>query len=453
RRFGVGHFDLVVIDEAHRSVYRKYKAIFEYFDSLLVGLTATPKGEVDRDTYRLFDLQTGVPTDAYGLDEAVKDGFLVPPKAVSLTTDFLDRGIRYDQLSDDEKEAWDALEWDEDGTVPGVVDAPALNKWLFNADTVDRVLQHLMKQGLKVEEGDRLGKTIIFAKNNDHAAFIAGRFDANYPHLAGHFARVIDFQTTYAQSLIDDFSDPAKVPHISISVDMLDTGIDIPEIVNLVFFKPVRSKTKFWQMIGRGTRLRPDLFGPGRHKEYFCIFDWCRNFEFFNENPDVTEGAGAETLAKRLFAARVELVGEVDAKHLGEISTAPYGQLPTPVGHLGERGSEVDRVTEIKKLRDDLSGLRTEVSGMRFDNFLVRPHRRYVENYSAGKAWTKVDADARHELIDHVAGLPSAVVDDDLAAKQFDLVVYRAELALLQVDPAFRGLRARITEIASLLEE
>ena len=147
RRFGVGHFDLVVIDEAHRSVYRKYKAIFEYFDSLLVGLTATPKGEVDRDTYRLFDLQTGVPTDAYGLDEAVKDGFLVPPKAVSLTTDFLDRGIRYDQLSDEEKEAWDALEWDEDGTVPGAVDAPALNKWLFNADTVDRVLKHLMTHG------------------------------------------------------------------------------------------------------------------------------------------------------------------------------------------------------------------------------------------------------------------------------------------------------------------
>jgi len=233
RRFGVGHFDLVVIDEAHRSVYRKYKAIFEYFDSLLVGLTATPKGEVDRDTYRLFDLQTGVPTDAYSLDEAVQDGFLVPPKVVSLTTDFLDRGIRYDQLSEDDKEKWDALEWDEDGTVPGQVEAPAINKWLFNADTVDRVLKHLMTDGIKVEDGDRLGKTIIFAKNHDHAAFIASRFDANYPHLAGHFARVIDFQTTYAQSLIDTFSDPGKAPHIAISVDMLDTGIDVPEIVNL----------------------------------------------------------------------------------------------------------------------------------------------------------------------------------------------------------------------------
>jgi type I restriction enzyme R subunit len=285
----------------------------------LVGLTATPKGEVDRDTYRLFDLQTGVPTDAYNLDEAVKDGFLVPPKAVSLTTDFLDRGIRYDQLSEEEKEAWDALEWDDSGTVPGAVDAPALNKWLFNADTVDRVLQHLMTHGIKVEDGDRLGKTIIFAKNRAHAEFIGARFDANYPHLAGHFSRVIVSEYSYAQSLVDDLYNPNKPPHIAISVDMLDTGIDVPEVVNLVFFKPVRSKTKFWQMIGRGTRLCPNLFGPGRHKEFFYIFDWCRNFEFFNQHPDVTEGASAETLAKRLFAARVELVGEVDGK-LSDVS-------------------------------------------------------------------------------------------------------------------------------------
>jgi type I restriction enzyme, R subunit len=215
---------------------------------------------------------------------------------------------------------------------------------------------------------------------------------------------------------------------------MLDTGIDVPEVVNLVFFKPVRSKTKFWQMIGRGTRLCPNLFGPGRHKETFYIFDWCRNFEFFNQHPDVTDGASADTLAKRLFAARVELVGVVDT--------------------TGEPSSDPDRSAEMKKLRDDLAAdLRTEISGMSLDNFLVRPHRRYVEKYSSGGAWAKVDADVRHELIEHVAGLPSAVVDDDLAAKQFDLVVYRAELALLRVDPAFQGLRTRITEIASLLEE
>jgi type I restriction enzyme R subunit len=235
---------------------------------------------------------------------------------------------------------------------------------------------------------------------------------------------------------------------------MLDTGIDVPELVNLVFFKPVRSKTKFWQMIGRGTRLCPNLFGPERHKEFFYIFDWCRNFEFFSQNPDVTEGAGADSLAKRLFAARVELVGDVDGKHSDVVPAAGYGQEPMPHGNMGERGSPPDHESEIRTLRDDLAAeLQTEISGMSLDNFLVRPHRRYVEKYSSGDAWNKVDADARHELIEHIAGLPSSVVDDDLAAKQFDLLVFRAELAVLRVDPAFNKLRARITETASLLED
>jgi len=228
RRFGTGHFDLVVIDEAHRSVYRKYRAIFDYFDSYLLGLTATPRDEIDRDTYSLFELERGVPTDAYDLDEAVADGYLVPPKAVSVPLKFQREGIRYDDLSEEEKEQWDALEWTEDGDIPDRVEASALNKWLFNEDTVDKVLGHVMTHGLKVQDGDRIGKTIIFAKNHAHAVFIAERFDANYPHLKGQFARVIDFKTEYAQSLIDDFSDPAKPPHVAISVDMLDTGIDVP---------------------------------------------------------------------------------------------------------------------------------------------------------------------------------------------------------------------------------
>ncbi|MDE0878517.1 MAG: DEAD/DEAH box helicase family protein, partial [Sphingomonas bacterium] len=256
RKYGPGHFDLIVIDEAHRSIYRKYRAIFDYFDSLLVGLTATPREEIDRDTYSLFELERGVPTDAYDLDDAVADGFLVPPTPMSVPLKFVREGIKYDELSDEDKEKWDILEW-EDKLPSGDIDPGAVNKWLFNEDTVDKVLERLMTRGLKVEEGDRLGKTIIFAKNHDHAMFIAKRFDANYPHLAGHFARVIDFKTEYAQSLIDDFSIPEKAPHIAISVDMLDTGIDVPEVLNLVFFKIIRSKTKFWQMIGRGTRLCP----------------------------------------------------------------------------------------------------------------------------------------------------------------------------------------------------
>jgi type I restriction enzyme R subunit len=428
RRFGVGHFDLVVIDEAHRSVYRKYGAIFDYFDSLLVGLTATPKDEVDRDTYRLFDLQRGIPTDAYGLDEAVRDGYLVPPRAVSVPLRFVCQGIRYDDLSEEEKEDWDAIEWDETGAIPAQVEAPAVNKWLFNDDTVDKVLEHLMTQGLKVADGDRLGKTIIFAKNHNHAQFIVERFDANYPHLKGSFARVIDFKTEYAQSLLDDFCQADKPPHIAVSVDMLDTGIDVPEVLNLVFFKIVRSKTKFWQMLGRGTRLCPNLFGPGRHKEFYYVFDFCQNFEFFNQNPQMADGSVAESLAKRLFVQRVELVGEID-----------------------KREGENEQLTPLRS--DTADRLHQEVAAMSLDNFIVRPKRLYVEHYAEKAAWESLSDQDKADLINEVAGLPSGLTDDDLAAKEFDLLILRAQLALLRSDHAFEGLREKIVTIASLLEE
>ena len=175
RFFGAGHFDLIIIDEAHRSVYQKYRAIFDYFDSLLVGLTATPKDEVDRDTYGLFDLEKGVPTDAYALEDAVNDMYLVPARPVSVPVRFQRQGIKYTDLSDEEKEEWDALEWNEDGVIPTEVDPESVNKWLFNQDTVDKVLEHLMTRGQKVAGGDRLAKTIIFAKNQAHADFIAKR--------------------------------------------------------------------------------------------------------------------------------------------------------------------------------------------------------------------------------------------------------------------------------------
>jgi type I restriction enzyme, R subunit len=183
---------------------------------------------VDRNTYRLFQLESGVPTDAYDIEDAVKDKFLVPPQAVSVPLNFQREGILYDELSEEEKDEWDALEWDDNGAVPDRVEAQAVNKWLFNEDTVDKVLEHLMTRGVKVNGGDQMGKTIVFAKNQDHADFIERRFNANYPHYKGAFARVITFKTEYAQSLIDAFSSAAKLPQIAISVDMLDTGIDIP---------------------------------------------------------------------------------------------------------------------------------------------------------------------------------------------------------------------------------
>lgn len=435
RRFGPGHFDLVIIDEAHRSVYQKYRAIFAYFDSLLVGLTATPRDEIDRDTYSLFDLERGVPTDAYDLSDAVKDKYLVPAKAVSVPLKFQREGIRYDDLSEEEKEEWDAKEWNEDGTAPDSVDAEAVNKWLFNADTVDKALAHLMTHGLKVAGGDRLGKTIIFAKNQAHADFIQERFDKSYPHLAGKFARVITFKTEYAQSLIDDFSKKESAPHIAISVDMLDTGIDVPEVVNLLFFKIVRSKTKFWQMVGRGTRLCRDLFGPGQDKEFFYIFDFCQNLEFFSQNPEVTEGSLGETLGKKLFKRRLELVREIDATlECSAIVRESNDKL------------EVVRGETLKKLQ-------CEVAAMNVDNFVVRSKRRLVEKYSKPEAWEPLTPEVQGELANEIAGLPAELDPEDEEAKRFDLILLNLQLAVLRKEPSFKRLSDQVRSIAGLLEE
>ena len=444
RRFGIGHFDLVVIDEAHRSVFQKYRAIFDYFDALLVGLTATPKDEVDRNTYGLFDLENGVPTDAYSLEDAVRDGFLVPARTVSVPLKFQREGIRYDDLSEADKDQWDALEWDDDGSVPDRVEAEAVNRWLFNKDTVDKVLAHLMTNGLKVAGGDRLGKTIVFAKNQAHAEFIAERFNANYPHYRGEFARVITFRTEYAQSLIDAFSARDKAPHIAISVDMLDTGIDIPEVVNLVFFKLVRAKTKFWQMLGRGTRLCPDLFGPGKHKENFRVFDYCQNLEYFSQDLPAVEGALAAPLGKRLFDARLELIGVLDQALAIEQREAVRDQGAAQPG-LPASADE---------LRAQIAALlQREVAAMNLDNFIVRPRRRSVEKYARPEAWTLLPPEALAELSHEVAGLPTELDPEGEEARRFDLLVLNLQLALLRAEPGFARLRDRVMALSGALAE
>lgn len=442
RRFGPGHFDLVIIDEAHRSVFQKYDAIFTYFDSFLVGFTATPRDDVDRNTYRLFELEDRVPTDAYALEEAVTDGFLVPLRAVSVPLRFQREGIKYDDLSEEEKDQWDALDWDENGP-PDRVDATAINKWLFNKDTVDKVLGHLMTRGLKVAGGDRLGKTIIFAKNQDHAEFIADRFNANYPHYKGSFARTITFKTEYAQSLIDAFSTKEKEPHLAISVDMLDTGIDVPEVVNLVFFKMVYSKTKFWQMVGRGTRLCPDLFGPGEDKKLFYLFDYCQNLEYFGQDPEMTEGTLNVSLGKQLFLTRLELISQLD-KRLSQ-----SGELL-----VREKPVQYDQANTEAGLRRDLAWvLREEVAAMNLENFVVRPKRRAVEKYTRPEAWEKLDEAAVAELGREIAGLPSELEAEPEESKRFDLLILNLQLALLRSDHAFERLRDQVTGIAALLEE
>lgn len=408
RRFGPGYFDLVVIDEAHRSVYQKYRRIFEYFDSYLLGLTATPKDEVDYNTYQLFNLETGVPTDDYSLEEAIKDGYLVPPRAVTVPLAFPRSGIKYDDLSDEEKKRWEGEDWGEDvdpDEFPDEVSSEAVNKWLFNTDTVDKALEVLMTRGHRVAGGDRLGKTIIFAKNQKHADFIAQRFDHNYPQYNGKFAAVITHAVSHGQDLIDQFSQPTSDPHIAISVDMLDTGIDVPDVVNLVFFKPVRSKTKFWQMVGRGTRLRPDLYGPGQDKTDFFIFDLCGNVEFFNAHPAPAEARLPASLSERLFTARTDVVWALDRAHSN---------------------------TELRADITDM--LHTHVVGMNLDNFLVRPHRRHVEVYRDRAEWESLTEQKIREIVDNLADLPTTVRDPDEMAKRFDLIVLRGQLAVIEAD-------------------
>lgn len=437
KRFGVGHFDLVVVDEAHRSVYQKYGAIFAYFDSLLCGLTATPRDEIDRNTYDLFGLEVGLPTDEYGLDQAVDDRYLVPPRPVTVPLRFPREGIRYADLSEEEQSQWDLLEWEE-GAIGGErIESGAVNAWLFNTDTVDKALQVLMTQGMVGQDGDRIGKTILFARNHDHAVFIQDRFDHHYPHLAGKAARVIDNRAPYAQSLIDEFADPSSDLAIAISVDMLDTGIDIPEIVNLMFFKPVRSRTKFWQMVGRGTRLCPDLFGPGQHKEFFWIFDCCQNLEFFLGDGGTPGTAAPETISAKLFRARLALIETLD-----QLASQDPESLPA----------------ELVSHRTELAGkLRRHLAACPSDNFLVRPHLEVVEHFSQPNAWAQLSGDDHASLSATLAPLPSALAeqegDTDADARRFDLILYNLQLALLQGNPRFAKLQDQVRNIASLLEE
>ena len=439
RRFGPGYFDLVIIDEAHRSVYQKYGTIFEYFDSLLVGLTATPKDEVDRNTYRLFELPVGEPTDAYSLEEAIADAWLVRPEGVDVPLKFLRRGIKYDDLTDDEKEEWDAAEWgDDDGQVPAEITADEINKFLFNADTIDKMLETLMTRGIKVQAGDRLGKTIIFARNNKHAEFVVDRFNKVYPEQGGEFARVITFQISYAERLIDAFKISDKPPYIAVSVDMLDTGIDVPEVVNLVFAKPVHSKTKFWQMIGRGTRLCPDLLGPNQNKDRFLVFDLCQNVEYFNLELPGAEGHIQPSLSERIFARRAELLYLLD--HLRP--------------QLEPAAEDEDGTHSAAGLRRDVAArLRAEVEGMDPRNIEVRRRLRTVDTYREPASWEVITPEKQAVITGELAGLPTAYQEDERSeeAKRFDYLLLRLQLAYLNADPDYVKLRGEVQTIASAL--
>ena len=402
RLYTPGHFDLVICDEAHRSIYHKYRDIFNYFDAALVGLTATPRDEIDKNTYEIFELQNGIPTYGYELAQAVKDGYLVDFISVETTLKFIQEGIVYDELSEEDREEYENTFEDENGELPESISSTALNEWIFNEDTIREVLRILMRDGLKIDYGNRIGKTIIFAKNHRHAEEILKNFGKEFPHLTG-WARVIDNQTAYAQSAIDEFSEPDKLPQIAISVDMLDTGIDVPEVLNLVFFKKVMSKAKFWQMIGRGTRLCPGLM-DGEDKRRFYIFDFCGNFEFFRMNKGKA-GSSTPALSAMLFSLKAQIVYRLqDVAYQTEELIAFRKSL---VQEMAEKVRALDR-----------------------GNFAVRQHLKYVELYSDPESYKALTYENTLEMAEELA--PLVLPDpEDAAAQRFDALLYGIETAYL----------------------
>ncbi|MHC1722184.1 MAG: DEAD/DEAH box helicase family protein [Aminipila sp.] len=422
--FTCGHFDLVICDEAHRSIYNKYKDIFTYFDAPLVGLTATPKDEIDKNTYQIFELENGVPTYGYELAQAVKDGYLVDYLSVETKLKFIEQGIVYDELTEQDKEIYENTFENEDGEIPESISSSALNTWIFNEDTIKQVLHTLMTDGIKINYGETLGKTIIFAKNHQHAEKILEVFNKEYSHLT-NYAKVIDNYMTYAQSAIDEFSEPRKLPQIAISVDMLDTGIDIPEVVNLVFFKKVMSKAKFWQMIGRGTRLCPGLL-DGEDKQKFYIFDFCGNFEFFrmgNGKPT----ANMLALQGAIFNLKFQITYKLQNIEYQEERLMTY------------RNALVDMMSE-------------KVKELNRDNFAVRQHIKYVDLYSNKDNYNMLTYEdtllVREELAPLI--LPDG---DEASAVRFDALMYGIELAYLvgkKYTRARSDLLKRVNAIASV---
>nr|WP_041611739.1 DEAD/DEAH box helicase family protein [Treponema primitia] len=437
--FTPAHFDLIIVDESHRSIFKKYRAIFEYFDALTLGLTATPKTDVDRNTYEFFEMEHGVPTYAYDYETAVyTDHVLVPYYNIEVKTKFLEDGIVYDELSDEDKKRYED-DFTEDDTLPDFIPAPALNKFVFNQQTVDTVLQDLMERGIKIEGGDRVGKSIIFAQSKLHAEYVLERFNKLHPNFKGGFAQRVICDDSYSQEIIEDFKVPEKEPRIVVSVDMMDTGIDVPECVNLVFFKKVRSKTKFWQMIGRGTRICIGLEcldnkdGAYTDKRRFFIFDYCGNFEYFREHTEGFESTDTKSLSESIFSKKIRLaVCLQDSIYAGD---------------------------DYQSFRNNLTaGCQSQIAALNQELVSVKLKRQYVEKYKLPSAYVFISEGDKGDIIKHLA--PLVLLDDadaggssDEAAKRFDNFMYGMMLADIEHLPSFNYARKQLSDIALLFEK
>jgi type I restriction enzyme R subunit len=433
KAFSVGVFDLIIIDEAHRSVFGKYGQIFNYFDSFLIGLTATPREDVDKSTYDLLQLEE--PNDCYDYREAVDEHYLVDYIPFQRGSKIVNEGITYNELSKKERDQLEQI-WEYEGATenpdyphgPHDLKGTDIFKYVYNKDTVDKVLQDLMEHGLKVNNGERIGKSIIFAMNTKHAQMIVKRFKELYPHLGPDFCTQIDYSINYSQTLIDNLTQRDNLPQIAVSVNMLDTGIDVPDILNLVFFKRVRSRIKFIQMIGRGTRLSADIFGPGKDKEYFYIFDWGGNFRYFSIERKERDVQRMVSLSERIFAIRTEIACILQKdKYQSDESMRGF--------HNG--------------LKDMLRGKVLRLSDARIS---VRDKWDIVTKFRKEQAWQYISKLDEQQIKNKLAPLMESENEDDKSLL-FDLLVLIVQKSLLNDNERKVKVENQIVTIARSLTE
>ena len=434
KNFSIGRFDLIIIDEAHRSVFGKYTAILDYFDALMVGLTATPRDDVDRSTYELFGLDNE-PNFAYELAEAIDDKYLVNFAVLNRTSKRLREGIKYKSLTDAQKtqleDIWTyeaAQSGNGSDPTPRDIRSSEILKYIYNQKTIDLVLEDLMTTGLTVNGGDTIGKTIIFAHNHEHAVKIVERFQNQYPEFGSDFCVLIDNQVTKAQDLINSFEVRGKMPQIVVSVDMMDTGIDVPDVLNLVFFKQVRSKIKFWQMIGRGTRKSPDVHGEGLDKQFFNIYDWCGNFDFFDVTPEGAPQEQTNSVTERLFNLRVDMAVA--------LQSAQYQQNPFA-----------------RALHDDIKKiLRNQVRALSDQNITVRRHWEVVDKFRKEESWVCLSEIDALDLKGQIAPIIIRSITDN-SALRFDILILNIQLAQVLPDHQASKSMACVTDIVKSLQE
>lgn len=423
--FDVGFFDLIIADESHRSIYKKFRSIFRYFDALEIGLTATPVRFVERNTYDVFECADRDPTSAFEFEDAVAatPPFLTLFRVRTCSTWARSDGFSYRGMSDEQKR-----QLIEQTDEPEMVDysAEAIDKTFFNKGTTRHLWQVLMEEGIREGTGSRVGKTIVFARSHVHAVHLAEVFTEMYPQYGSSFCRVIDNQEPRAEQLIDDFKNPEHELTIAISVDMLDTGIDVPQVVNLVFAKPVKSYVKFWQMIGRGTRLCPNLFGPGRHKTEFLIFDHWQNFYFFDEVYKEKEPSKQKSLLQSLFETRVS------------IAEAALNKMDEPVFQ-----ATVDLLVQDVRAAKDAGSIE------------VRDRWRELEQLSERDRIAQFAVVTKADLLTIAAPLMQwRNVRGEEDAYRFDLLMARLQLELLlggSSAPSVQDLKARVQEQVELL--